>query len=142
MYFLRRFLRARQHDLKRAKEMYTASMKWRREFGVEEVTDNFHFTERDAFITLYPQGYHKTDKLVRLATRWLQGGTALHWSGKVSGRCWSWMSGTASSCESPAPAVAGGGAQVSLLQCACASAACVARPGICAAWGGLQPACT
>ena len=65
MYFLRRFLRARQHDLKRAKEMYTASMKWRREFGVEDVTNNFHFTERDAFIALYPQGYHKTDKLVR-----------------------------------------------------------------------------
>lgn len=65
MYFLRRFLRARQHDLKRAKEMYTASMKWRREFGVEDVTKNFHFTERDAFIALYPQGYHKTDKLVR-----------------------------------------------------------------------------
>ncbi len=65
VYFLRRFLRARQHDLKKAKEMYAASIKWRREFGVEEVAANFHFTERDAFIALYPQGYHKTDKLVR-----------------------------------------------------------------------------
>ncbi len=65
VYFLRRFLRARQHDLKKAREMYAASMKWRREFGVDEVAANFHFTERDAFIALYPQGYHKTDKLVR-----------------------------------------------------------------------------
>ncbi|KAK9838539.1 hypothetical protein WJX81_006074 [Elliptochloris bilobata] len=65
MYFLRRFLRARQHDLKKTKDMYAASMKWRREFGVEDVTNNFHFTERDAFIALYPQGYHKTDKLGR-----------------------------------------------------------------------------
>jgi len=69
VYFLRRFLRARQHDLKKAREMYAASMKWRREFGVDEVAANFHFTERDAFIALYPQGYHKTDKLVRGRTR-------------------------------------------------------------------------
>ena len=130
MYFLRRFLRARQHDLKRAKEMYTASMKWRREFGVEEVTDNFHFTERDAFITLYPQGYHKTDKLVRLATRWLQVPQPCTGSGQASGRCSPWMSGTASSCERTCASFASSGAKVSLLQCACASAGCVARPGI------------
>ncbi|EIE24984.1 CRAL/TRIO domain-containing protein [Coccomyxa subellipsoidea C-169] len=64
-YFLRRFLRARQHDLKRAKEMYAASMKWRAEFGVDTILDDFHFQERDAFISLYPQGYHKTDKFGR-----------------------------------------------------------------------------
>ena len=89
MYFLRRFLRARQHDLKRAKEMYTASMKWRREFGVEEVTQNFHFTERDAFIALYPQGYHKTDKLVRLATRWLRVPLPCDWLWLSNWACWS-----------------------------------------------------
>ena len=26
--------------------------------------EDFHFHERDAFISLYPQGYHKTDKSV------------------------------------------------------------------------------
>ncbi|CAL8462059.1 g1590 [Coccomyxa elongata] len=64
-YFLRRFLRARQHDLKRAKEMYAASMKWRAEFGVDTILEDFQFHERDAFISLYPQGYHKTDKTGR-----------------------------------------------------------------------------
>ena len=66
-YFLRRFLRARQHDLKRAKDMYAASMKWRAEFGTDTILEDFHFHERDAFISLYPQGYHKTDKVVRAA---------------------------------------------------------------------------
>ena len=65
-YFLRRFLRARQHDLKRAKEMYAATVKWRAEFGTDTILEDFHFHERDAFISLYPQGYHKTDKMVRL----------------------------------------------------------------------------
>ena len=65
MYFLRRFLRARQHDLKRAKDMYAATVKWRAEFGVDTILEDFHFHERDAFISLYPQGYHKTDKTVR-----------------------------------------------------------------------------
>lgn len=65
-YFLRRFLRARQHDLKRAKDMYATSMRWRAEFGADTILDDFKFAERDAFISLYPQGYHKTDKLVHL----------------------------------------------------------------------------
>lgn len=64
MYFLRRFLRARQHDLKKARDMYAASVKWRAEFGVDTILEDFHFHERDAFISLYPQGYHKTDKSV------------------------------------------------------------------------------
>lgn len=44
--------------------MYAASMKWRAEFGVDTILEDFHFHERDAFISLYPQGYHKTDKTV------------------------------------------------------------------------------
>ena len=56
MYFLRRFLRARQHDLKKARDMYAASVKWRAEFGVDTIMEDFHFHERDAFISLYPQG--------------------------------------------------------------------------------------
>ena len=63
MYFLRRYLRARQHDLKRARDMYAATVKWRAEFGVDTIMEDFHFHERDAFISLYPQGYHKTDKM-------------------------------------------------------------------------------
>ena len=63
VYMLRRFLRARQHDIPRAKEFWAQHIKWRQEFGVDEM-DKFHFHERDAFISLYPQGYHKTDKMV------------------------------------------------------------------------------
>lgn len=78
-YFLRRFLRARQHDLKRAKEMYATSIKWRAEFGTDTILEDFHFHERDAFISLYPQGYHKTDKMVSSyllcqASHWLLAG--------------------------------------------------------------------
>ncbi len=40
-------------------------MKWRAEFGVDSILEDFQFHERDAFISLYPQGYHKTDKMVR-----------------------------------------------------------------------------
>jgi len=64
-YYIRRFLRARQHDLPRAKHMYAEHVQWRREFKVAEIVKDFNFHERDMFLTLYPQGYHKTDKLVR-----------------------------------------------------------------------------
>jgi len=42
-YFLRRFLRARQHDLLRAADMFKAHLKWREEFGTESIIDDFHF---------------------------------------------------------------------------------------------------
>ena len=64
-FYLRRFLRARQHDLPRAKEMFLNHLKWRKEMGIDTILDDFHFHERDAFLTLYPQGYHKTDRLGR-----------------------------------------------------------------------------
>ena len=63
MYMQRRFLRARSHDIAKAKAMFMAHMQWRKEFGVDEL-HNFVFQERDAMISLYPQGYHKTDKVV------------------------------------------------------------------------------
>ena len=43
-----------------------AHIKWRADFKVDELKD-FVFHERDSFITLYPQGYHMTDKIVRPA---------------------------------------------------------------------------
>ena len=44
--------------------MYADHVKWRKEFDVAGIVDDFNFHERDLFLTLYPQGYHKTDKLV------------------------------------------------------------------------------
>ena len=64
-YTLRRFLRARGHNVVKALQMFKAHLEWRKEFGTDDL-DKFHFHERDAFISLYPQGYHMTDKLVSL----------------------------------------------------------------------------
>lgn len=64
-FYLRRFLRARQHDIGRAKDMFLAHLNWRKEMKVDDIIETFHFHERDAFLTLYPQGYHKTDRLGR-----------------------------------------------------------------------------
>jgi hypothetical protein len=45
--------------------MFLAHLKWRAEFGADTILHDFDFQERDAFLTLYPQGYHKTDRLGR-----------------------------------------------------------------------------
>ena len=62
---LRRFLRARQHEMDRAAAMWKDHVAFRREFSCDTLLQDFHFAERDAFISLYPQGYHKVDRLVR-----------------------------------------------------------------------------
>lgn len=64
-FYLRRFLRARQHDLVKAKAMFQAHLKWRVENKIDTILQDFHFQERDAFLSQYPQGYHKTDKMGR-----------------------------------------------------------------------------
>lgn len=62
---LLRFLRARNYDLDKAAKMWLDHMDWRKEFNVDTILDDFNFTEKEAFITAYPQGYHKTDKMGR-----------------------------------------------------------------------------
>lgn len=64
IYLLRRFLRARQHDVQRAREMFLIYLDWRKKNSVDTILSDFVFQERDAFISLYPQGYHQTDKQV------------------------------------------------------------------------------
>ncbi|PSC67008.1 Glutamyl-tRNA(Gln) amidotransferase subunit A [Micractinium conductrix] len=51
------------HDLARAKAMFMAHLQWREQNGIDTILEDFHFEERDAFLSIYPQGYHKTDKL-------------------------------------------------------------------------------
>ncbi|KAK9347225.1 CRAL-TRIO domain-containing protein [Lipomyces starkeyi] len=58
---LLRFLRARKFDLQKAKEMFLACEKWRKEFGVDEIVASFHYTEKAEVSKYYPQYYHKTD---------------------------------------------------------------------------------
>jgi hypothetical protein len=55
-YYLRRFLRARQHDLKRAQAMFLAHLKWREDNGIDTILTDFHFEASGAAVTrLYAQ---------------------------------------------------------------------------------------
>lgn len=63
-FMLRRFLRARNHDVRKAVEMFSNHMQWRKEIGADTIIEDFVFQERDAFVSMYPQGYHKIDKMV------------------------------------------------------------------------------
>jgi hypothetical protein len=57
-----RFLRARKFDVPKAKEMFCNHEKWRKEFGVDDIVQNFEFPEHRVVDKYYPQYYHKHDK--------------------------------------------------------------------------------
>ncbi|CAD7696725.1 unnamed protein product [Ostreobium quekettii] len=59
---LLRFLRAREYDVDRATRMMMDMLQWRQENRVDHILDEFHFAEREEFLSIFPQGYHKTDK--------------------------------------------------------------------------------
>ncbi|KAJ5943927.1 hypothetical protein N7516_004095 [Penicillium verrucosum] len=59
---LLRFLRARKFDVEAAKTMFTASEKWRKEFGTDDLARDFDYPEKEEVFKFYPQYYHKTDK--------------------------------------------------------------------------------
>ncbi|KUM61557.1 hypothetical protein ACN42_g5557 [Penicillium freii] len=59
---LLRFLRARKFDVEAAKTMFTASEKWRKEFGTDDLARTFDYPEKQEVSKFYPQYYHKTDK--------------------------------------------------------------------------------
>lgn len=61
--YLLRFLRARDYDHERALNMLLDHLQWRQEEGVDHILTDFNFSEREEFLSVYPQGYHKTDKL-------------------------------------------------------------------------------
>jgi len=60
---LLRFLRARKFDVEKAKTMIVACEKWRKDFGVDELMQNFDFKEKEEVDKYYPQYYHKMDKV-------------------------------------------------------------------------------
>jgi len=62
--YLLRFLRARKFDLNKTWEMFINFLKWRREFGTDEI-GSFNFPEVLLVKNYYPHGYHKTDKFGR-----------------------------------------------------------------------------
>lgn len=59
---LLRFLRARKFDLEKAKLMFTNCEKWREDFGVNNILEEFHYTEKPLVAKMYPQYYHMVDK--------------------------------------------------------------------------------
>ncbi|KAJ7274579.1 CRAL-TRIO domain-containing protein [Mycena haematopus] len=59
---LLRFLRARKFDVPKAKEMFRDNEQWRKDFGVDDIVQNFDFPERVVVDKYYPQYYHKHDK--------------------------------------------------------------------------------
>ncbi|KAI8615844.1 CRAL-TRIO domain-containing protein [Chytriomyces sp. MP71] len=62
---LLRFLKARKFDLEKATLMFTNCLKWRVEFGVEDIVQKYVYPEYDRVMALYPRFYHKTDKFGR-----------------------------------------------------------------------------
>ncbi|CEP60909.1 SEC14 family lipid-binding protein LALA0_S02e02454g [Lachancea lanzarotensis] len=58
---LLRFLRARKFDVAASKLMYENCEKWRKEYGVDKIFEDFHYEEKPLVAKFYPQYYHKTD---------------------------------------------------------------------------------
>lgn len=61
-YTLLRFLRAREYDIEKAQTMILDHLQWRQEQRVDHILTEFTFVEREDFLSVYPQGYHRTDK--------------------------------------------------------------------------------
>jgi len=59
---LLRFLRARKFNVDKAKEMLLNCEQWRKDFGVDDLVENFDFKEKEQVDKYYPQYYHKMDK--------------------------------------------------------------------------------
>ena len=59
---LRRYLRARKHDIGRAKEMVLKTLKWRAEVGADTVFEDFDFQEKEKFHQHYPEGFYNVDR--------------------------------------------------------------------------------
>ncbi|CAH9102576.1 unnamed protein product [Cuscuta epithymum] len=62
---LLRFLRMRNYDMVKAKEMFLNYLHWWDEFGVDEVCKDFKFDEYKEVKRYYPHGFHGVDKYGR-----------------------------------------------------------------------------
>lgn len=58
-----RFLRARKWDFDAAMAMFEKAEAWRKDFKVDELYANFEYPEKEDVDKIYPQYYHRTDKV-------------------------------------------------------------------------------
>ncbi|XP_020534279.1 phosphatidylinositol/phosphatidylcholine transfer protein SFH11 isoform X2 [Jatropha curcas] len=59
---LLRFLRMRDFDLSKAKDMYANYLKWREDYRVDAIPKEFKFEELAEVKRCYPHGYHGVDR--------------------------------------------------------------------------------
>ncbi|KAI6707349.1 hypothetical protein NL676_010311 [Syzygium grande] len=62
---LLRFLRMRDFDVPKAKEVFLNYLKWREDYGVEAIAKEFKFEEYSEVKKCYPHGYHGVDRYGR-----------------------------------------------------------------------------
>lgn len=57
-----RFLHAKRHDQKKAFDMYTTFLQWRKDNDLDDIVETWEYPELKEVLEIWPQFWHKTDK--------------------------------------------------------------------------------